>query len=31
MRAGYLLRGLGLALVKWPHLPEAKNLPLYEA
>jgi hypothetical protein len=30
MRAGYLLMGVGLALVKWPHLPEAHTLPLYE-
>lgn len=29
-RAGYLLMGLGLALVKWPLLPEASTLPLYE-
>ena len=30
MRAGYLLMGLGLALVKWPLLPDARSLPLYE-
>lgn len=30
MRAGYLLMGLGLALVKWPLLPDAHALPLYE-
>ena len=30
LRAGYLLMGLGLALVKWPLLPEASTLPLYE-
>lgn len=30
MRAGYLLMGVGLALVKWPLLPEASALPLYE-
>lgn len=30
MRAGYLLMGVGLALVKWPLLPEASTLPLYE-
>jgi hypothetical protein len=30
MRAGYLLMGLGLALVKWPLLPDARDLPLYE-
>ena len=30
MRAGYLLMGVGLALVKWPLLPEAHTLPLYE-
>jgi hypothetical protein len=29
MRAGYLLMGIGLALVKWPLLPEAHTLPLY--
>ena len=30
MRAGYLFMGLGLALVKWPLLPQAPDLPLYE-
>ena len=30
MRAGYLLMGVGLVLVKWPLLPEADALPLYE-
>jgi hypothetical protein len=30
MRAGYLLMGVGLALVKWPLLPGAHTLPLYE-
>ena len=30
MRAGYLLMGVGLVLVKWPHLAEAHTLPLYE-
>jgi hypothetical protein len=30
MRAGYLLMGVGLALVKWPHLAGAADLPLYE-
>jgi len=30
MRAGYLLMGVGLALVKWPLLPDADALPLYE-
>lgn len=30
MRAGYLLMGVGLALVKWPLLPGARTLPLYE-
>ena len=30
MRGGYLLMGVGLALVKWPLLPEAHELPLYE-
>jgi hypothetical protein len=31
MRGGYLLMGLGLALVKWPHLSEASTMPLYES
>lgn len=30
MRAGYLFMGLGLALVKWPLLPDAPSMPLYE-
>jgi hypothetical protein len=30
MRAGYLFRGVGLALVKWPQLGDARSLPLYE-
>jgi hypothetical protein len=30
MRAGYLFMGLGLAVVKWPLLPGAHTLPLYE-
>ncbi|MET8355043.1 hypothetical protein [Micromonospora sp. NPDC005206] len=30
MRAGYLLMGVGLALVKWPLLPDVATLPLYE-
>jgi hypothetical protein len=30
MRAGYLLMGVGLVLVKWPLLPDARSLPLYE-
>ena len=30
MRAGYLLMGVGLVLVKWPMLPEAADLSLYE-
>ena len=30
MRVGYLLMGLGLALVKWPLLPEAHAQPVYE-
>jgi hypothetical protein len=30
MRAGYLLMGVGLAVVKWPLLPDAASLPLYE-
>ena len=30
MRAGYLLMGVGLALVKWPLLPGAATLPLFE-
>ncbi|WP_243061056.1 hypothetical protein [Nocardioides sp. SR21] len=30
MRAGYLFMGLGLVAVKWPLLPDAHTLPLYE-
>ena len=30
MRAGYLLMAVGLALVKWPLLPSAASLPLFE-
>jgi hypothetical protein len=30
MRAGYLLMGVGLVVVKWPLLPDAHTLPLYE-
>ena len=30
MRAGYLLMGVGLVIVKWPLLPDADALPLYE-
>src|SRR5689334_19426507 len=30
MRAGYLLMGVGLALVKWPQLAHAADLPLYQ-
>lgn len=30
MRAGYLLMGVGLAIVKWPLLPGAAALPLFE-
>ena len=30
MRAGYLLMAVGLVLVKWPLLPDAHSLPLYE-
>jgi hypothetical protein len=30
MRGGYLLMGVGLALKKWPLLPDAHNQPLYE-
>jgi len=31
MRGGCLLMGLGLALVKWPHLSEASTRPLDES
>jgi hypothetical protein len=30
MRVGYALMGVGLALVKWPLLPQAHDLPLFE-
>jgi hypothetical protein len=30
MRGGYLLMGVGLVIVKWPQLPGAHTLPLYE-
>jgi hypothetical protein len=30
LRAGYLFMGGGLVLVKWPLLPDAHTLPLYE-
>jgi hypothetical protein len=30
MRAGYLLMGVGLVLVKWPLLPDARSLPVWE-
>ncbi|TPG18418.1 hypothetical protein [Pedococcus bigeumensis] len=30
MRAGFLLMGVGLAIVKWPLLSSAHTLPLYE-
>ncbi len=30
MRAGYLLMVVGLALVKWPRLPDVHTMPLYE-
>jgi hypothetical protein len=30
MRAGYLLMGVGLAVVRWPQVPEAHTQPLYE-
>ena len=30
MRVGYLVMGLGLAVVKWPLLADASDLPLYE-
>jgi hypothetical protein len=31
MRGGYLLMGVGLVLVKWPKLPDAHTMPLYES
>lgn len=30
MRAGYALMAVGLALVKWPLLPDAHTMPLYD-
>jgi hypothetical protein len=30
MRVGYLLMGVGLALVQWPLLPSAGSLPLHQ-
>jgi hypothetical protein len=30
MRGGYLFMGGGLALVKWPLLPDAHTMPLYQ-
>jgi len=30
MRAGYLLMGVGLAVVKWPQLASADSLPVFE-
>jgi hypothetical protein len=30
MRGGYLVIGVGLAVVKWPLLPKAHTLPLFE-
>jgi len=30
LRAAYLFIGVGLVVVKWPQLPEAHTLPLYE-
>lgn len=30
MRFGYLFMGAGLVIVKWPLLPDARTLPLYE-
>ena len=30
LRAGYLFMGAGLVVVKWPLLPDASTLPLYE-
>jgi hypothetical protein len=31
MRVGYALMGVGLAIVKWPLLPKAHDLPLFES
>ncbi|MDR7252296.1 hypothetical protein J2X46_001272 [Nocardioides sp. BE266] len=30
MRGGYLLMAIGLAVVKWPLVPDARALPLYD-
>jgi hypothetical protein len=30
MRGGYLFMGVGLALVKWPLLPDAHAMPVFE-
>lgn len=30
LRGGYLMIGVGLVLVKWPMLPSAQTLPLFE-
>jgi hypothetical protein len=30
MRAGYLMMGIGLAVVKWPQLADVHSRPLYE-
>jgi hypothetical protein len=30
MRSGYLLMGVGLVVVKWPLLPQAHTMPLFE-
>lgn len=30
MRGGYLVIGVGLAIVKWPLLPDAHTMPLFE-
>lgn len=30
MRAGYLFMGVGLVIVKWPLLPDAATMPLFE-
>ena len=31
MRVGYALMGVGLVIVKWPLLPQAHELPLFES
>ena len=31
LRGGYLFMGLGLAAAKWPLLPDASTLPLFES